>query len=501
MTSAAALRRETFASLANPNYRRYYAGQAVSNIGTWMQTIGQSWLVLELTDSATAIGAVVACQTLPVLLLGPYGGVVADRSDKRLLLVRLMAGKGLLALLLGVLTVTGAVQLWMVFLLAGLLGLNNCFENPTRQSFVLEMVGPEHLRNAVSLNSVLVNVARAIGPAAAGMIIATGGIGLCFLINAATFIGPLTSLTTLDRAALQPATPSGRARGQLREGVAYVRRTPAIAVPLAMMALIGCLAYEFQVVLPIVARESFGGGARTYGFMTACMGVGAVLGGLWIAARGRTGVKALIQASTLFGVAIFAAAAAPTLPLELVAMLFVGATSVGCLSQGSSTLQLAAAPMMRGRVMALWAVAVMGSTPIGGPIAGAVCQYLGARSGLILGGVACLGAAALGTLALSSQGKRAAIAAAESGSSVVVESGAGTAAGNRAHDRAHDRAHTLTRSDQDATPSTISDPEEGLVAPPAAQVVSRIQQPLPASSKSAYISGDVKFAGGPQGPS
>ena len=419
--AAVALRKDTFASLSNPNFRKYYAGQAVSNVGNWMQTIGQSWLVLELTGSATAIGAVVACQTLPVLLLGPYGGVVADRADKRRLLTRLMAGKGLLALLLGLLTVTHTVELWMVFVLAVLLGLTNCFENPTRQSFVQEIVGPDHLRNAVSLNSVLVNVARAIGPAAAGIIIATGGIGVCFLINAASFIGPLTSLATLDRSKLQPSPPTGRGRGQLREGIAYVRRTPAIAVPLAMMALIGCLAYEFQVVLPIVAKEAFGGGARTYGFMTATMGVGAVAGGLWIAARGRTGVPALTRASVMFGLAIMAAAAAPTLALELVAMLLVGATSVQCLSQGSSTLQLAAAPMMRGRVMALWAVAVMGSTPIGGPIAGAVCEYLGARSGLILGAAACFGSAAIGLWAMTSQTKRDALERAEDGPVTVTD--------------------------------------------------------------------------------
>jgi MFS family permease len=466
MSSAAALRKDTFASLSNPNYRRYYAGQAVSNIGTWMQTIGQSWLVLELTGSATAIGALVAFQSLPVLVLGPYGGVVADRADKRKLLMGLMAGKGLLALVLGLLTVTHNVELWMVFVLAGLLGLNNCFENPTRQAFVLEMVGPEHLRNAVSLNSVLINVARAIGPAAAGMIIATGGIGLCFLINAATFIGPLFSLATLDKSKLQPSPPSGRGRGQLREGIAYARRTPAIAVPLVMMAIIGCLAYEFQVVLPIVAKESFNGGASTYGFMTATMGIGAVAGGLWIAARGRTGVKALTQASVLFGVAIMAAAVAPTLPLELVALLLVGATSVQCLSQGSSTIQLAAAPMMRGRIMALWAVAVMGSTPIGGPAAGAVSQYFGARSGLVLGSVACFVAAAIGALALSSQTKQAALEAADP---------------------------VGRKGDLERVGALVAEPSE-------VRMIQRTELPLPASANAAYISGDVKIAGGPAGP-
>lgn len=465
MSSAASLRKDTFASLSNPNYRRYYAGQAVSNIGTWMQSIGQSWLVLELTGSATAIGVVVACQSLPVLVLGPYGGVVADRVDKRKLLIGLMAGKGLLALVLGMLTVTHHVELWMVLVLAGLLGLNNCFENPTRQAFVLEMVGPEHLRNAVSLNSVLINVARAIGPAAAGMIIATGGIGVCFLINAATFLAPLFSLMTLNTSELQPSPPSGRGRGQLREGIAYARRTPAIAVPLVMMAIIGCLAYEFQVVLPIVAQESFHGGARTYGFMTATMGVGAVAGGLWIAARGRTGVKALTQAAVLFGVAIMASAVAPTLPLELLALVLVGATSVQCLSQGSSTIQLAAAPMMRGRIMALWAVAVMGSTPLGGPLAGAVCQYFGARSGLILGSVACFAAAAIGALALSSQTKRDALS--------------GTDA-------------TGLTADLERVGALVAEPSE-------VRMIGLTEQPLPASANAAYISGDVKLAGSPSG--
>jgi MFS family permease len=391
---------QTFAALSIPNYRRYFFGQAVSLIGTWMQTVAQSWLVLQLTGSATALGVVVALQTLPVLLLGPYGGVVADRVDKRRLMMALQTMMGLLALVLGILTVTDLVRLWQVYLLAVLLGLNNCFENPARQAFVLEMVGPDHLRNAVSLNSVLVNAARAVGPAVAGIIIATGGIGICFLLNALSFVAVVFSLATLDTGTLQPAPPARRSGGQLRAGFDYVRRTPALAVPLLMMGLIGCLAYEFQVVLPVVAKQTFGGGAQAYGFMTAAMGVGAVLGGLWVAARGRTGTRALINSAAVFGVLIGAAAAAPTLPLELVALALVGAASVGFLAKGNSTLQLAATPSMRGRVMALWAVAFLGSTPIGGPIAGAVSERLGGRAGLALGAVACLVAAALGAATL-----------------------------------------------------------------------------------------------------
>ena len=403
MTALATVRSDTFASFSVPNFRRYFAGQAVSMVGTWMQAVAQSWLVLQLTGSATALGSVVALQTLPVLVLGPYGGVVADRLDKRKLMIGLQTMMGLLALVLGLLTVTGAVELWHVYLLAFLLGLNNCFENPARQAFVLEMVGPDVLRNAVSLNSVLVNAARAVGPAIAGIVIAAGGLGVCFLLNAVSFVAVVLSLIRLDVDALRPSPPATRAPGQLREGLRYVAGTPTLLIPLLMMALVGCLAYEFQVVLPVLAQDSFGGDASVYGFMTAAMGVGAVVGGLFVAARGRTGLPALIGTSMVFGVVIAAAALAPTLWLELFALLLVGAGSVAFLSIGNSTLQLEAEPHMRGRVMALWSVAFLGSTPIGGPIAGAVSQHLGARVGLLMGAVTCVVAGLLGLLVIRRQ--------------------------------------------------------------------------------------------------
>jgi len=405
------LRRDMFASLSNPNYRRFITGQAVSLAGTWMQTIAQSWLVLELTSSPTAVGAVVAAQTLPMLLAGPYAGVVADRVDKRRLMIALQSTMGVLALVLGLLVVTGLVQLWHVFVLALLLGLATCFENPVRQTFVLDMVGPEHLRNAVSLNSVLANAARAIGPAIAGLVIAAGGIGVCFLINAATFVAVVVSLLRLDTSALSPSVPTPRAPGQLREGLRYVAAEPLIAVPLVMMALVGCLAYEFQVVLPVLAQDTFGGDARAYGFLTAAMGAGAVVGGLFVAARGRVGLRALAFASLAFGAAMTLVALAPNLTVALAGMMLVGATSVAFLSMGNSTLQLAAAPTMRGRVMALWAVAFLGSTPIGGPIAGAVSQAWGGRAGLALGAASCLLAALMGMLVIRRARARAATAA------------------------------------------------------------------------------------------
>lgn len=393
-----ALRRQTFASLSSLNYRRFMGGQAVSMAGTWMQAIAQSWLVLELTGSATAVGLVVALQALPILFFGPYAGVVVDRLDKRRLLIGLLLVASALAMALGVLTATGTVQLWHVYVLAFLLGTVSSLENPARQTFVLELVGPDNLRNAVSLNSVLMNVSRAVGPALAGIVIATGGMAVCFLLNAVSFAAVIGSLLRLDLAALTPTAPAPRAPGQLREGLTYVRRTPALAVPLLTMALVGCLAFEFQVVLPIVASETFAGDASTYGFLTAAMGVGAVIGGLCMAAWGRTGLWSLAAAAAAFGLAMLATALAPTLGFALLGMGLVGAASVAFQSAGNSTLQLTSAPHMRGRVMALWAVAFLGSTPIGGPIAGFVSQHFGGRAGLALGAAACLVAAALTAL-------------------------------------------------------------------------------------------------------
>ena len=392
--------RQTFSALTVPNYRRYFTGQAISLTGTWMQSTAQAWLVLQLTHSATALGLVVALQTLPVLLFGPYAGVIADRVDKRKMMIVLQSMMGLQALVLGVLTLTHHVTFAQVCVLAVLLGLNNCFENPSRQAFVLEMVGPKHLRNAVSLNSTLINAARAVGPAVAGILIATVGEGWCFVLNAASFVAVVGSLMTLDRSMLAPSPPMARARGQLREGFSYVARTPALGIPLAMMGLVGMLAYNFQVTLPVAAKHVFGGNARTFGLMTAAMGLGAVAGGLITAARGRTGIRPMITVAAAFGAVILLAAIAPNLPLEFAALAMVGFASVSFLAMANSTLQLAADPQMRGRVMSMWSVAFIGSTPIGSPIIGWITAQAGARVGLAVGGMACLVAAAFGLMAL-----------------------------------------------------------------------------------------------------
>ncbi len=396
MTRVVNAGRLTFAALSIANYRRYFAGQSISLIGTWMQMTAQSWLVFSLTHSSTKLGLIIALQTLPVLLLSPYGGVIADRIDKRRLMVVLQSAMGLQALALGLLTITGTVRFWQIGVLAILLGLNNAFENPARQSFMLELVGGQHLRNAVTLNSVLVNVARVLGPAVAGILIAVVGEGVCFLANAASFVAVVFSLVTLNRGALEPTTPAPRARGQLREGLRYVRHTRELALPLLMMAAVGCLTYEFQVSLPVMASRALHAGATGYGFMTAAMGVGAVIGGLLVAAKGRVGMAQLTVAVSGFGVAMALAAIAPNLGLELGALALAGAASIAFMSTGNSTLQLRADPQMRGRVMSLWFVAFQGSTPIGGPIIGWVIAFAGARAGLGLGALTCFAAALLG---------------------------------------------------------------------------------------------------------
>ena len=401
-----AIGRSTFSSLKVPNYRLYFSGQLISLIGTWMQTTAQAWLVLTLTNSPTTLGLVVALQTIPVMLLGPYGGVIADRVDKRRLMVVLQSMMGLQALVLGLLSVFGIVRLWEICVLAVVLGLNNTFEMPARQAFVREMVGKDELRNAITLNSVTANAARAVGPAIAGVLIATAGVGWCFLANAASFVAVVVSLIVMHRAALAPSRPERRARGQLREGLAYAMGTTEIAVPLVMMAVVGTLAYEFQVSLPVLARGTFHGGSEAFGFMTAAMGVGAVVGGLVTAARGRTGLRPMLIACAGFGLAMLLCALSPALPIAYLALLLVGWGSVSFIAIGNSTIQLSSAPNMRGRAIALWQVAFQGTTPIGGPFIGWIIAATGARSGLMVGalscGVAIAAGAAIGRRRLSS---------------------------------------------------------------------------------------------------
>lgn len=388
--------RRTFASLSNRNYRLYFAGQSLSMIGTWMQSITQSWLVYADTHSGVDVGLIVALQTLPILLLGPIGGTIADRFGKYRILFWTQAFAGLQALALAGLDLSGHLQIWELYAMAVALGLINMVDNPTRQTFIVEMVGREQLANAVTLNSVMVNMARAIGPALAGVLIASVGSGWCFLANGLSFGFVLASLKAMNPAELAPAPRATRMKGQLQEGFRYVGRTPVVRDALIMMALIGCLTYEFQTTLPLMTGGPFHGNSQTYGFLTACMGAGAVVGGLIAAGRPGRGTRKLVGTAALFGVTVLAAALAPSLLTEEIVLLAVGACSVTFLALGNATLQLSAEPAMRGRVMSLWSVAFLGSTPVGGPLVGFIGGALGARYGLGLGGVAALAAAAYG---------------------------------------------------------------------------------------------------------
>jgi len=382
----------TFISLRNRNYRLYFIGQVISVSGTWMQGVAQAWLVLRLSGSGTLLGLVTALQFLPILVAGPWAGVIADRVDKRRLLLATQSVAGILALTLGLLTVTGAVRLWMVFVLALAFGCVVALDNPTRQSFVLEMVGSTDLSNAVTLNSVVVNAARIVGPAIAGVLIAGFSLAACFFINAASYLAVLTALYRMRPDDLLRADRAPRGKGQLREGLRYVRANPELRVPLVVMAVVGTLAYEFQVILPLLARFTFAGDAGVYGAMSSMMGVGAVIGGLATARRSNPTTTTLMRAALVFGFVILGVAVAPTLPVALIALVLTGAASIVFMATANATLQLRAAPEMRGRVMALWAVAFLGTTPIGGPIIGWIGERFGPRWGLGLGAVATMSA-------------------------------------------------------------------------------------------------------------
>jgi MFS family permease len=384
-------------SLRQRNYRLFFFGQLVSIAGTWMQTVAQSFVVLDLTHSGSQLGLTTAARFLPMFVFGPLGGVFADRMDRRRVLYVTQALSGLLAGVFAITVGTHSIQLWIVYLLALALGFVNVFDNPARQSFISEMVSTGDLPNAVTLNSVAANMARVLGAALGGVIAAAIGLALCFTFNALSFGAVLVSLAAMRSSELFPAERVSRQKKQVRQGLRYVRNTPELLIPLLMIAVIGTLAWEFQVSLPLMASKVFHGGAASYGVMASVMGGGAVVGGLISAARARPRARALCLAAIGWGIAILAAAVAPSMALELAALVFVGYGSITFNSLAKTTLQLAAKPEMRGRVMALWALAWMGSTPIGGPIVGWTGQAIGARWALVIGGLAAL---ACGVLAL-----------------------------------------------------------------------------------------------------
>jgi MFS family permease len=398
-------------SLRQRNYRLYFLGQLVSVMGTWMQTVAQSFLVLDLTHSGTILGLTTAARFVPILLFGPAGGLFADRRDKRRTLYATQTLSGLIAAVFAILTGTHVIEVWSVVLLALALGFVNVFDNPARQSFITEMVPTEDLANAVTLNSVAMNLARVFGAALGGILVATLGLAMCFACNAISFGAVLLSLAAMNAAALHPARPVKQRKRQIRAGLAYVRETPELLIPLLMIALVGALAWEFPVTLPLMASKVFGGGAETYGVMTSVMGAGAVVGGLVSAAKTTLRARSLCLAAIGWGIAITVAAIAPSLWTELAALLFVGYGSITFNSYAKTTLQLAARPEMRGRVMALWGLAWQGSTPIGGPLVGWIAQAANPRWSLIAGGIPTLLCGVLALPALTRIDRKAAAVA------------------------------------------------------------------------------------------
>lgn len=395
MTALAGHLRRPFAPLSVPNYRRFFLGQLVSLSGTWVQTVAELWLVLQLTGSAASVGVATALQFAPMLVVAAWAGVLADRFSKRRILLVTQAAMALPAIALLALTLGGGAELWAVYALVFVRGLFNAVDHPVRQAFVMEMVGAGHVAGAVSLNAALVSWARLAGPAVGGILIATVGVAPCFALNALTFGATIWALAGMDRAALWPAAPAGRARGQLRGALRYVRATPELLVPLAAMAVVGTLAFNFRVLLPLMAKFSFDAGAGAYGALATAMGAGALAGALWNAGRaGRPAQADLGVLGLAFGGLMVALAAAPTVPMALAVLLPLGAVSTAFAATTNALLQLAVSPGMRGRVMALYSVVFLGSTPIGGLLAGWVAEHAGARAALLLGAAATLAAGA-----------------------------------------------------------------------------------------------------------
>lgn len=377
----------TFASLAIRNYRLFFIGQAISQTGSWMQKMAQGWLVLELTDSGVWLGLVLAVQQLPTLLLTAWGGLLADRHHKRTILIWVAAAGAMPALLLGLLAFSGHISIEIVMALALAGGLVDAVERPARQAFPSEMVGRAHLANAVTLSNVVQNSGKAVGPAIAGVLISLVGFPWTFLINAASFSAVIWGLVLMDPRELHLLERVTAGRGQVREGLRYVQRTPTLLGPLILLAATGLLAYNFQVMLPLLARNTFDGDARLAGTLLASLGIGSVVGGLALAGVLNPTLPRILLASALLAAVFAAVAIAPTTGIALGVVFVLGAVSVVFRTQASTWLQLTAEPIMRGRVMSLLVLAIGGTTPIGAPLSGWLDARFGTRTAFAVASV------------------------------------------------------------------------------------------------------------------
>jgi MFS family permease len=391
--------RSTFRSLSVRNFRLFFVGQLISQIGTWLTTVALTLLVLHLTKSGFAIGALVACQFGPVLLLGAWGGLVADRSDKRRLLIITQTLEMAQSFALAALAFMHHPPLVAFYAVAVAGGFMLAFDNPTRRSFVAEMVPEEHVQNAVTMNSALMTSSRIFGPALAGLLVVTVGFPWCFLVDGISYLAVIWSLWAMRPKELYQPVRTPKGRGQVREGLRYIRSLPEMWIPLAMMALVGTLTFNFAVVLPLFVERTFHGSDGTYTLLYSFLSLGSLAGALSAAHRRTIDLRHIVVAGLAFGLAMLAFAASPTLSIAFPIGLVVGATSISFLTTTTAVVQLRANPAMRGRVLAIQAIVIIGSTPIGGPLLGWVCDAYGVRAGLVLGGVAALVAAGGGYLA------------------------------------------------------------------------------------------------------
>lgn len=390
----------TFRALHVRNFRVYAAGAIVSNVGTWMQRVAQDWLVLQLTSSGTALGITTGLQFLPALLLSPFAGVVADRFPKRTVLRCTQLMMAVPSAILGVLAVTGTVETWHVYVLAFCFGVGTAFDAPARQSFVVEMVGPDDLSNAVGLNSASFNSARMIGPALAGVLIAAGGSGVeatgwVILANAVSYLAVLASLQLLDPARLSPAPVMGSRRGAVREGIGYVRSRPDLVLVLTIVFFLGTFGLNFQLTSALMATDEFGKGAGEYGVLGSIMAVGSLAGALLAARRERPRLRFVVGAAVAFGVMEIVAGLMPTYTTYAVVLPLLGLCALTMITAANATIQITTEPVMRGRVAALYLMIFMGGTPLGSPFIGWIGETFGARWTLIGGGsISLLGVAA-----------------------------------------------------------------------------------------------------------
>ncbi|MFL1542482.1 MFS transporter [Pseudomonas sp. O39] len=379
----------TFRSLRSPNYRIWAAGALVSNVGTWMQRTAQDWLVLtQLTPhNAAAVGIVMALQFGPQLLLLPWTGFAADHYDQRKLLITTQAVMGILALTLGVFTITGFVQLWHVYVFAFLSGCASAFDAPVRQIFVAELVGEKDLSNAIALNSTSFNMARMIGPAVAGVTIASVGTGWAFLLNGSSFFAVLASLFFLRVSGLHAKARAPRTKGSLTEGMRYVWARPDLKAILLMLFLIGTFGMNFPIFISTMAVSVFNADARGYGLLTSTLAIGTIAGALIAAGSERPQFKSLLTGAAVFGFGCFLAALAPNYWMFAIALVIIGVGAMTFSNTTNSLMQLTTEPAMRGRVIALRVAVALGGTPIGAPIVGWVADHLGPRWALVVGAV------------------------------------------------------------------------------------------------------------------